>query len=71
MAQFWRFKKRQIQLFAPLSLFVWSLLFGKVAGMGAVAFNGLIHNLLFLGKLPWIYDTNVHTPSYSISNSNM
>jgi hypothetical protein len=40
-------------------------------GMGAVAFNGLIHNLLFLGKLPWIYDTNVHTPSYSISNSNM
>jgi CIC family chloride channel protein len=36
-----------------------------VAGLGAVAFRGLIaffHNLLFLGKLSVVYDANVHTP---------
>jgi CIC family chloride channel protein len=43
-----------------------SLLTGAVAGLGAVFFRGLIalvHNLLFLGKLSFIYDANVHTPA--------
>jgi CIC family chloride channel protein len=50
----------------PLNLFLWSLLVGAIAGLGAVAFRGLIglvHNLLFLGKLSLVYDSNMHTPS--------
>lgn len=38
---------------------------GVVAGLGAVAFRGLIgffHNLLFLGRLSFEYDANTHTP---------
>ena len=37
---------------------------GAVAGVGAVAFRGLIaiiHTALFLGKSSWVYDANVHT----------
>ena len=50
----------------PLSFFFLSLLIGIMAGLGAVAFRGLIaffHNLLFLGKFSFIYDANIHTPS--------
>jgi chloride channel protein, CIC family len=50
----------------PLSFYLLSVLVGVVAGLGAVAFRGLIalfHNLLFLGKLSVVYDANVHTPS--------
>jgi CIC family chloride channel protein len=50
----------------PFSFFFLSILIGIVAGLGAVAFRGLIaffHNLLFLGKFSVIYDANIHTPS--------
>jgi chloride channel protein, CIC family len=43
-----------------------SVLVGVVAGLGAVVFRGLIgafHNLFFLGKLSFLYDANLHTPS--------
>jgi CIC family chloride channel protein len=49
---------------APL-LWALSILVGVVAGLGAVAFRaliGLLHNLLFLGKLSATYDANAHTP---------
>jgi CIC family chloride channel protein len=42
-----------------------AVLVGIIAGLGAVAFRGLIgffHNLLFLGKLSVFYDANIHTP---------
>jgi CIC family chloride channel protein len=41
-----------------------AVLIGVVAGFGAVAFRGLIaffHNILFLGKLSFLYDANIHT----------
>ncbi|NCC53148.1 MAG: chloride channel protein, partial [Spartobacteria bacterium] len=41
------------------------LLTGLVAGLGAIAFRGLIalfHNLFFLGTWSLQYDANVHTP---------
>jgi CIC family chloride channel protein len=50
----------------PFKFFLLSVLIGVVAGLGAVAFRGLIaffHNLLFLGKLSVVYDANVHTPA--------
>ncbi|MGH7943032.1 MAG: chloride channel protein, partial [Limisphaerales bacterium] len=43
-----------------------SVLVGVVAGLGAVIFRGLIggfHNLFFLGKLSFFFDTNLHTPA--------
>ena len=52
----------------PVGLLVLNLLailIGLVAGLGAVAFRGLIalfHNLLFLGHFSFIYDATVHTP---------
>ena len=49
---------------APV-LWALSILVGVVAGLGAVAFRaliGLVHNLLFLGKLSSAYDANTHTP---------
>jgi CIC family chloride channel protein len=49
----------------PFRFFSLSILVGTVAGLGAVAFRGLIaffHNLLFLGKWSVVYDANVHTP---------
>ena len=39
---------------------------GIIAGFGAVAFRALIalfHNVLFLGKISFIYNANVHTPA--------
>ena len=39
---------------------------GVVAGVGAFAFRaliGLFHNLFFLGRFSWLYDSNHHTPS--------
>jgi CIC family chloride channel protein len=41
-------------------------LVGITAGLGALVFRGLIalfHNLLFLGRLSFSYDANVHTPA--------
>jgi len=49
----------------PLNLFLWSLLVGAIAGLGAVAFRdliGIVHNLFFLRKLSVVYDSNAHTP---------
>lgn len=43
-----------------------SVLVGATAGLGAVAFRGLIggfHNLFFLGKWSFLYDANQHTPA--------
>jgi len=43
-----------------------ALAVGVVAGFGAVVFRGMIggfHNLLFLGRWSFAYDTNVHTPA--------
>ena len=43
-----------------------SVLVGVVAGLGAVAFRGMIggfHNLFFLGKFSFIYNANLHTPA--------
>jgi CIC family chloride channel protein len=50
----------------PLSFFFLAVLIGIVAGLGAVAFRGLIaffHNLLFLGRFSFVYDANIHTPA--------
>jgi CIC family chloride channel protein len=47
-----------------LSFSLLSVLIGIIAGFGAAAFRSLIaffHNLLFLGKLSFVYDANVHT----------
>lgn len=50
--------------FSALSFFLLSIVIGIVAGLGAVAFRGLIalfHNLSFLGKFSFSYNANVHT----------
>ncbi len=47
-------------------LLLLAVLLGAAAGLGAVAFRGLIalvHNLAFLGKWSFSYDANVHTPA--------
>lgn len=41
------------------------MVLGAVAGVGAWAFRmliGLLHNLFFLGKLSFVYDSNAYTP---------
>ncbi len=43
-----------------------SLLVGVVSGLGAVVFRimiGFFHNVLFLGKISFVYDANSHTPA--------
>ena len=57
-----KWPKRILRTFG---FFLLSIMIGIVAGLGAVALRGLIaffHNLLFLGELSFIYDTNAHTP---------
>jgi CIC family chloride channel protein len=42
-----------------------ALIVGCVTGLGAVVFRaliGLVHNLLFLGQLSFVYDSNLFTP---------
>jgi CIC family chloride channel protein len=49
----------------PLGFIVLAAVVGAAAGLGAVAFRGLIaifHNLLFLGKWSFSYNANLHTP---------
>jgi CIC family chloride channel protein len=49
-----------------LGLSLLGIIVGAVAGLGAVAFRGLIaviHNLFFLGKISFVYDANAHTPA--------
>ena len=58
-------RKWQRPSLLPFSFFFLSILIGVVAGLGAVAFRGLIPfstTCLFLGKLSVVYDANVHTP---------
>ncbi|RII28356.1 MAG: chloride channel protein [Geobacter sp.] len=46
-------------------LFLLSVVIGVIASFGAVFFRALIgffHNILFLGRLSFVYDANVHTP---------
>jgi CIC family chloride channel protein len=50
----------------PLSLSLFAVVVGVVAGFGAVLFRGLIalvHNALFLGQFSLQYDANTHTPA--------
>ena len=50
---------------SPPSLAALAVLLGIVAGLGAFVFRALIsffHNLLFLGRLSLVYDSNQHTP---------
>jgi CIC family chloride channel protein len=59
-------RKWQKPSLLPYSFFFLSVLIGIVAGLGAVGFRGLIaffHNLLFLGKVSFIYNANIHTPA--------
>jgi chloride channel protein, CIC family len=63
-AQAVRFWQNSRSLSAP-GMWALSILVGLVAGFGAIAFRALIgffHNLLFLGKLSFFYDANIHTP---------
>ncbi len=49
----------------PLRFWLLAVVIGLVGGLGAVVFRGMIavlHNLLFLGKLSFFYEANVHTP---------
>ena len=49
----------------PFSFAVLAVLLGIVAGLGAFGFRALIsffHNLLFLGRISLVYDSNQHTP---------
>ncbi len=53
------------QILRTFGFFLLSIMIGVIAGLGAVAFRGLIsffHNLLFLGQFLFIYDANSHTP---------
>lgn len=49
-----------------LSFCLMAAVVGVIAGLGAWIFRmliGVIHNLFFLGKYDWSYDTTVHTPA--------
>ncbi len=55
-----------IKALGPVTHYLLAILVGVIAGLGAVVFRGLIayfHNLLFLGKISFIYDANIHTPA--------
>jgi len=57
--------KRESKAVNQLVMCGLGLLTGVIAGLGAIAFRGLIalfHNLFFLGTLSFQYDANVHTP---------
>jgi CIC family chloride channel protein len=61
----WKFLTTQNKALNPLVFSMISVLVGIVAGLGAVAFRGLIglvHNLMFLGRLSVRYNANLHTP---------
>src|SRR5262245_46098667 len=48
-----------------LRLCLLALIVGIVTGIGAVAFRaliGLVHNVMFLGKLSFAYDSSLFTP---------
>lgn len=52
--------------FGPIGSTGFAIVIGASAGLGAVAFRGLIaviHNLLFTGTLSATYNANLHTPA--------
>jgi CIC family chloride channel protein len=56
--------RRKDKPLETLTFILLGFIIGIIAGLGAVAFRGLIavfHNLLFLGKLSFVYDANIHT----------
>ena len=60
-----RFHVAPSKRLGALTLSVLAVAIGVVAGLGAFAFRGLIglcHNLLFLGRFSFAYDSNLHTP---------
>ena len=62
----WKFVRTGKKSLSPLAFSFVVVLVGVVAGLGAVAFRGLIafvHNLMFLGRPSFAYDANVHTPA--------
>ncbi len=59
-------RKKPARRIGPLWFDFLAIPIGLVAGLGAVAFRGLIalfHNLLFLGQWSFYYDANAHTPA--------
>jgi CIC family chloride channel protein len=57
--------KERHRALGTLALSLLSVALGIVAGVGAFGFRvliGFLHNLFFLKKLSWIYDSNLHTP---------
>ena len=58
--------ERSLRHIGTIYLFALAVVIGIVTGFGAVAFRGLIgliHNLMFLGKVSVAYDANVFTPT--------
>ena len=57
----WKFVRTGKKSLSPLAFSFVVVLVGVVAGLGAVAFRGLIafvHNLMFLGRPSFAYDAN-------------
>jgi len=53
------------QALGPFVFALFTVALGVVAGVGAYGFRaliGLVHNLAFLGRLSFAYDSNTHTP---------
>ena len=50
---------------SPLRFWLLAVVIGLVGGLGAFLFRGMIafvHNLFFLGKISFWYESNIHTP---------
>jgi chloride channel protein, CIC family len=50
---------------SPLHFWLLAMVIGLVGGFGAFLFRGTIaffHNLFFLGKISFLYESNIHTP---------
>jgi len=57
---------------SPFVFGLLSVLLGAVAGLGAFVFRALIafvHNLAFLGRMSFVYDTNQHTPASHLGSA--
>jgi chloride channel protein, CIC family len=56
---------RRERALSPWRFWLLAMVIGLVGGFGAFLFRGMIaffHNLFFLGKLSFFYDSSVHTP---------
>jgi chloride channel protein, CIC family len=50
---------------SPLHFWLLAIVIGLVGGFGAFLFRGMIaffHNLFFLGRISFLYESNIHTP---------